>query len=59
MDRVRDGEFPIRLGLQLDQVVLTMVHGTRDIALLPAGVIHVGQGLEFLAHGIFGPAFFG
>lgn len=56
MDGIRHGKLPEGLSLQLDQLVTTVVHGARDTPVLPAGVCHVAQLLELLAHAVFAPA---
>ena len=46
VDGIRDGELAKGLGLKLEQLVLAVVHGPRDIAILPTGVIHIGEVLQ-------------
>ena len=59
VDGVGDGELAVGLGLQADEVVLTVVDGAGYVAVLPARVVHVGQGVELLAYGVLGPGLLG
>lgn len=59
MDGVGHGEAAIGLGLQLDELVLAVVHGTAHVAVLPARVVHGGEGLELGADGLVGPGLAG
>lgn len=59
VDGVRHSELAKRLGLQLEELVLAVVDGTRDAPILPSNVIHVGECFELGANGIVGKAFLG
>lgn len=59
VDGIGDGEFAIRLRLQLQQLILSVVNGTRNAAVLPACMVHGGEGLELGAHSIVGETLLG
>ncbi|OAQ97064.1 hypothetical protein LLEC1_00950 [Akanthomyces lecanii] len=54
VDGVGDGKEAVGVGLELDQLRLAVVDGAGDVAVLPAGVVHVGQTVELGADILLG-----
>lgn len=59
MDGIGNSELAKGLGLQLHELILAVVHSTRDKSILPASVIHVGEVLELGADVIMREAILG
>lgn len=52
VDGVGHRELPKGLRLQVEQGFLPVVHGARDVPVLPAGVVHVGEVLQLGSHDV-------
>lgn len=59
MDRVRDTKLTKRLGLELQEILTSVIHGTADSAIFPARMLQVGQLVELGANLLGGPSFLG
>lgn len=59
VDGIGNGKLAKSLGLQADESFLAVVDGSGDEAILPAGVVEVGQHLKFRTHSICGQALLG
>jgi hypothetical protein len=58
MDRIGNSELAKSLGLELHQLLLSVIDSARDISILPAGMIHVGKVLKLGANAVDREAIF-
>lgn len=56
MNRVGHGELAKGLSLNLHQRISSMVHSSRNEAILPSGVIHIRQCLQLLENHLLRPS---
>ena len=59
VDGVGDGKEAVGVGLELDQLRLAVVDGAGDVAVLPAGVVHISQTVELGANVLLGHTLLG